>query len=93
MKSDQDYRIRDLGRTRITLRDDLLFTPRRDGGTVFYVVEDPVRARFYRVGLAEYTFLSMLDVLAASGTQQPVRMEENLQCCPACRCASLPSRK
>jgi putative peptide zinc metalloprotease protein len=57
----KDYRIRDLGRTRITLRDDLLFTPRREGGTVFYVIEDPVRSRFYRVGLAEYTFLSMLD--------------------------------
>ena len=45
----------------ITVRDDLIFTPRQSGGKMGYVVEDPVNSKFFRIGLPEYTFISLLD--------------------------------
>ena len=56
-----DYAVREPGNTLLALRPDLVFTPdlarRRPG----YVVEDPLRGKFFRVGTAEFTFLSLLD--------------------------------
>ena len=43
------------------LRRELAFRPRIFAGKQYYVVEDPVNDRFFRVGLAEYCFLSRLD--------------------------------
>ncbi len=43
------------------LRDGLVFTLRETGGEPGAIIEDELRGRFYRVGMAEYTFLSLLD--------------------------------
>lgn len=45
----------------LKLRDDLTFSVREYGGAFVYCIEDELKSRFYRVGLAEYTFLSLLD--------------------------------
>lgn len=45
----------------LKLRDDLTVEMREYGGQPVYIFEDELNSRFYRVGLAEYTFLSMLD--------------------------------
>ncbi len=45
----------------LKLRNDLRFTPQPDVSQPYYVLEDPMRAKFYRVGLPEYTFISLLD--------------------------------
>ncbi len=50
-----------LDRTTPVLRRELAFRPQTFGGKQCYVVEDPVSARFFRVGLNEYCFLSRLD--------------------------------
>ena len=55
-----DFRVHDLLRLRPALRGDLIFTP-CGGGIPYYRVEDPLRGKFYRVGLAEYTLISLLD--------------------------------
>jgi putative peptide zinc metalloprotease protein len=74
----KDTSIRELGRTQLKLRTDLLFTPRTFGGESCYTIEDPVNSKFYRVGIPEYTFISLLDghtsinqVLALSARAQP----------------------
>jgi putative peptide zinc metalloprotease protein len=43
------------------LRSDLGFQPQTFGRKTYYVVEDPLNARFYRIGVAEYTLMSLLD--------------------------------
>lgn len=43
------------------LREGLVFTLRETGGEPGAIIEDELRGRFYRVGMAEYTFLSLLD--------------------------------
>ena len=61
MDRDRDHRLRDLHQVVVKLRNDLRFTPQTDGGRPYYVVEDTVRSKFYRIGLPEYTFISLLD--------------------------------
>ena len=60
MDHSPDYRVHDLLRLRPALRGDLVFTP-CGGGIPYYRVEDPLRGKFYRVGLAEYALISLLD--------------------------------
>lgn len=56
-----DYSTRDLSSSRPRLIDELVIIPQQYGhGTVFHI-EVPSKSRFYRVGEAEYTFLSLLD--------------------------------
>lgn len=43
------------------LRRDLLFTPVREGQETLYVIEDPIRHLFYRVGREEYLLISGLN--------------------------------
>jgi putative peptide zinc metalloprotease protein len=57
----RDYGIRDLGRIVLTLRKDLTFTPQDVDGKAGYLIEDPVKTKFHRVGIAEYQFMSLLD--------------------------------
>ena len=57
----KDYQIRDLGRMVLALRNDLIFTPQMIDGQRGYVIEDPLKSKFYRVGIAEYKFISLLD--------------------------------
>jgi len=56
-----DHSIRELTSMRIRLRGDLVFTPQAAGSRPYYMVEDPLNSRFFRLGPAEYTFLSLLD--------------------------------
>jgi putative peptide zinc metalloprotease protein len=51
----------ELGEVRLRLRDDLQFTPQQYGGLTCYVVEEPISSQFYRIGIPEYTFISLLD--------------------------------
>ena len=50
-----------IGEARVTLRSDIRFRPQRFAGESCYVVEDTVASHFYRIGIAEYTFISFLD--------------------------------
>jgi len=43
------------------LRRELAFRPQSFGGEACYVVEDPVSSRFFRIGVDEYAFISLLD--------------------------------
>lgn len=43
------------------LRDDLLFTPVRENAQTLYVIEDPVRHLFFRIGREEYILISHLE--------------------------------
>ena len=52
---------RELDRTRIKLRDDVIVRPVPTADGVSYQLEDPVAVRFYRVGRAEYVLISLLD--------------------------------
>lgn len=51
----------DLSRIVIRLRDDLAFARRTVGGEQFYVVEDRLSGKCYRVGEKEYTLATALD--------------------------------
>ena len=50
-----------LRQTVIRVRNDLRFTPQALDGQAHYLIEDPARSKFYRIGLLEYTFISLLD--------------------------------
>ena len=56
-----DYSTFELGLATPKLRDDLRFTLHQSPSGDWYVVEDELNSKFFRVGHAEYTFLSMLD--------------------------------
>ena len=43
------------------LRSDLRFYPQKSNGQLFVVVEDPIRSKYFRIGQAEYLFVSQLD--------------------------------
>ncbi|MCR9202530.1 MAG: HlyD family efflux transporter periplasmic adaptor subunit [Planctomycetaceae bacterium] len=45
----------------LTVRTDLIFSARQYGSEMMHVIEDDVRGQFFRIGAAEYTFLSFLD--------------------------------
>ncbi|HEY6564849.1 MAG TPA: hypothetical protein VIY86_10160, partial [Pirellulaceae bacterium] len=51
----------DLVNVALTLREDLRFTLQQYGDQPCYVIEDNQNSRFFRVGLPEYTFISLLD--------------------------------
>jgi len=51
----------EFSQARLKLKDSLRFTMRQSGGSAHFMVEDEVTGRFFRVGLPQYTFMSMLD--------------------------------
>jgi len=51
----------EFNQARLRLKDSLRFTMRQAGDGIHYLVEDEVTGRFFRVGLAQYTFMTMLD--------------------------------
>ena len=61
MQPEKDYRVCDLGDCRLALRDDLVWVPISSGHETYYTVEDPLRSKFYRIGIPEYIFISLLD--------------------------------
>jgi putative peptide zinc metalloprotease protein len=55
------HSVRDPTIATLKLRDDLVITPDISGGTRCYAIEDPLRSKFYLVGVPEFTFISLLD--------------------------------
>lgn len=51
----------EFSQAKLRLKDGLRFTMRQTGDAIHYLVEDEVTGRFFRVGLPQYTFLSMMD--------------------------------
>ena len=51
----------EFSQSRLRLKDSLRFQMRQSGGSLNYLIEDDVTGRFFRVGLAQYTFMTMLD--------------------------------
>lgn len=56
-----DQAVREFANIVLTIRSDLRFQPQAFEGKMFVVVEDPLNAKFYRIGVAEFAFLSLLD--------------------------------
>ena len=54
-------RTEELGGVCLTLREDLTFTLQSFGGETCYVLEDEAHGAFFRIGVPEYTFLSLLN--------------------------------
>ncbi|MBC7852808.1 MAG: hypothetical protein IAF94_05180, partial [Pirellulaceae bacterium] len=59
--SEYDHAVREIGNLTLALRDDLKFQSQPFDGQNFILIEHPLSATFYRVGPAEYAFLSLLD--------------------------------
>lgn len=55
------YSTHSISETRVSLREDLVFRPQRYQEESCYVIEDPATTSFHRIGIAEYTFISLLD--------------------------------
>ena len=51
----------DLAQTRLRLKDGLSFSVQHCKNQCWYLIEDESRSQFFRVGAAEYTFVSQLD--------------------------------
>lgn len=45
----------------LTIRTELVFTVRENGAEMMYVIEDDARSEYFRIGAAEYTFVSFLN--------------------------------
>ena len=58
MLNDQTF---EFSQARLKLKNSLRFTMRSNAGGTEYLIEDEVTGRFFRVGLAQYTFMSMMD--------------------------------
>jgi len=56
-----DFTTRDLSSVRPRLIDDLVIIPQHYGDRTLFHIEVKSKSRFYRVGEAEYTFISLLD--------------------------------
>ncbi len=61
MRATPDISTVELSRTRLKLRDDLLFVPQRYGRETFYHLEVTTTSEYFRIGYAEYVFVSLLD--------------------------------
>lgn len=61
MTNVQDHRVQELVNLKLSLRSELRFTPHFEGGEACYLIEDPIRAQFFRVGIDEYLLMSLLD--------------------------------
>jgi putative peptide zinc metalloprotease protein len=56
-----DLETYELGQARLRLRTDLRFSLHGRPSDGWYLVEDEARGRYFRIGLTEYLFLSLLD--------------------------------
>ena len=59
--TNDSYRVREAATARLKLRADLVFTPQEFGGRPCYLIEDRLRSKFFRLGVAEYTLVSLFD--------------------------------
>ena len=51
----------ELKRCRVQLKDELIFVPQKFGDTIYYHIEIPSSSKFFKIGYAEYVFISLLD--------------------------------
>lgn len=51
----------DLTRTRLRLCEEVVLAPQLYGEETYYHIEVPSKSQFYRIGFAEYVFVSLLD--------------------------------
>lgn len=51
----------EFSQARLKLKDALRFTMRQNSAGIEYLLEDETTGRFFRVGLPQYTFMTMLD--------------------------------
>ena len=61
MKDSAAHHVREPITATLKLREDLVFTPDLADERPRYTVEDPLRGKFFSVGIPEYTFLIQLD--------------------------------
>jgi putative peptide zinc metalloprotease protein len=61
MPTSADHTIEEPLNAILRLRSDLRIERREFGGQPCYVIEDPLRAKFFRLGVPEFTFVSLLD--------------------------------
>ena len=51
----------ELKRCQVQLKDELIFVPQMYGDTTWYHIEIPSSSKFFKIGYAEYVFISLLD--------------------------------
>lgn len=51
----------ELKRCRVQLKDELIFVPQSFGDVTYYHIEIPSTSKFFKIGYAEYIFVSLLD--------------------------------
>jgi putative peptide zinc metalloprotease protein len=61
MASELDFSVLDPASAVLSLREDLRFTPCEFDGEACYMIEDPLRAKFFRIGDDEFTLISFLN--------------------------------
>ena len=61
MHSDLDFSVLDPANAVLALRADLKFTPGDFDGEACYLIEDPLRGKFFRIGSDEFALISFLD--------------------------------
>lgn len=59
--SELDFSVLDPANAVVTLRPDLRFTPAEFDREPCYMIEDPLRGKFFRIGTDEFTLISFLD--------------------------------
>jgi putative peptide zinc metalloprotease protein len=79
MPSELDFSVLDPASAVLTLRDDLKFTPAEFDCEACYMVEDPLRGKYFRIGSDEFTLISLLDgkntIAQAIGLSAPTLQE------------------
>ena len=61
MSDTPEFVVEDARNALLKLRTDLIIAPRTGGEWSGYFIEDPLRGKFFRLGLAEHAVLSLLD--------------------------------
>jgi putative peptide zinc metalloprotease protein len=56
-----DFGVREFGSMKPKLREELRFRFQQIGDRECYLIEDPFTSRFFRIGVPEYVFISLLD--------------------------------
>ena len=60
-ESNVDFAIQEWMNLHPKLRVDLKITFQKQKGETYYIIEDPINSRYYRIGLLEYKFISLLN--------------------------------
>ena len=61
MPPELDFSVLDPANAVLTLRGDLRFTPCEFDREACYMIEDPLRGKFFRIGSDEFALISLLD--------------------------------